>query len=179
MEPLLNDLEPAIHVALIAGAVVAAWIYWSGTGSSPSPEPTSIHIDSSETLSSWRPAERRVFLFVSPTCPFCDRSMDFYVRLGRVVDSMQRAGAPVALAAVIDGADSPHAQRQVFRDSNVPVDTLLSLSSPSLTPVGVTGVPTVTIHPSNGASPSTWVGLQDSTGKREILSTVRALGSSP
>lgn len=179
MDRLSSYLEPAAHVTMIAVALAAAWTYWHSEDPS-TPDPTStVHVDASEVLSTWQPSERRVFLFVSPTCPFCNRSMDFYARLGRVVDSMQRAGAPVALAAVIDGADSPQAQRQVLRDANVNVDTLLSLSSSSLHPVGVSGVPTVTIHPSKGASPSTWVGFQESTGEREILSAVRALDSSP
>lgn len=179
MDRLLKHLEPAAHVTLIAVAVAVAWTYWHGEDPATSSTAPTIHVDSSEVLSSWRPTERRVFLFVSPTCPFCARSLDFYARLGRMVDSMHGADAPVALAAVIDGADSPQAQRQVLQESGVLIDTLLTLSSSSLSPVGVTGVPTVTIHPSNGASPSTWVGLQDSTGEREILSTVLALGSSP
>ncbi|MFB6229806.1 MAG: hypothetical protein ABEL04_01515 [Salinibacter sp.] len=172
--------ELAAHAALIAVAVLASWAYWrSGEPEASSAAAPTVYVDSSEALSTWRPSERRIFLFVSPTCQFCTRSMDFYARLGRVVDSMQRAGAPVALAAVIDAADSPRAQRQILRDSNVAVDTLLSLSSSSLMPVGVTGVPTVAVEAPETSSRSAWEGLQDLTGEQEILSVVRSLEEAP
>lgn len=176
---LLDVLEPAAHVALIGGAIVAAWIYWSGTtpDSNPPSEPTSVYIDSSEALSTWHPSERRIFLFVSPTCPFCNRSMDFYAQLAPVVDSLQRSGVPVALGAVIDSTKSRWLQERRLRSSEVDVDTLLSLSS--LNAIGVSEVPTVALQSSRETPPSTWVGLQDSTGEQEILSAVRALGVSP
>jgi hypothetical protein len=172
-----NYLELASHVALFGVAVVVAWSYWQPVDSSPRSKTSPIHVDSSKVLRRWQPAEQQIFLFVSPTCPYCDRSMDFYARLGQVVDSLQRTGAPVTLAAVIDGADSPRAQRQVLQNAGVSIDTLLTLSSRSLIPVGVTGVPTVSIQKPGGAAPSTWEGLQDSTGEQEILSAVRRLGT--
>lgn len=179
MERLFDVLELATHAALIVGALMVAWIYWHSGDTSAFRSGHTVTIDSSAVLRTWRPTDRRVLLFVSPTCPYCNRSMDFYARLGRTVDSMQQTNAPVALAAVISGANSPRAQRQVLRDAKVEVDTLLTLSSRSFRPVGVSSVPTVAIQSSKETSPSTWVGLQDSTGEQEILSAVRALGTSP
>ena len=176
MTRLLDYAEPAAHVAIIGAALVLSWMYWpSGRFWTANTGPT-VHVDSSEVLRRWRPTERRVFLFVSPTCPYCRRSMDFYARLGRMTDSLRRAGTPVSMAAVISRSVSPRAQRELFRNSKVPVDTLLVLSSRSLSPVGVTSVPTVAIEKLSGADPSTWVGLQDSTGEQEIVSAVRQFG---
>lgn len=159
--------EPVLHVALIAAAVAVAWNFWSG--SSPP------QISASDVVSSWQPETHRVFLFVSPTCPFCNRSMDFYARLSQTTDSMQQAGVPVALAAVIDSSAPRWLQKETLRSSKVGTDTLLTVSS--LSRIGVSEVPTVTVHTPNKTDK--WVGLQDTTGEREILSAVRALGSSP
>lgn len=92
---------------------------------------------------------------------------------------MRQADTPVPLAAVIDDADAPRAQRQILRDSNVDVDTLLTLTTRSLRPVGVTGVPTVAIASPGGNTPSAWEGLQDSTGEQEILSAIRSGEETP
>lgn len=179
MDRLSARLELAAHVALMIGAVTVAWIYWYAENPEPRDFAPIVRVDSSTVLSSWRPSERRIFLFVSPTCPFCNRSMEFYAHLGRVVDSLQQAGDSVALAAVIDKADSPQTQRQKLLDYNVKVDTLLTLSSRSFRPVGLTSVPTVVVESPGTSNAHAWVGLQDSTGEREILSTVRPLESSP
>jgi len=101
--------------------------------------------------------------------------MDFYARLSQAVDSLQQAGATIALAAVIDGADTPQVQRQVLDDADVSVDTLLTVGAPSLRVVGVTGVPTVAVVSPGEARPSVWTGLQNATGEREILGAVRAV----
>jgi hypothetical protein len=176
MDRPLDYAEPAAHVVLIGVAVALSWMYWYSGGLRTSNTSRTVHVDSSKVLRTWQPADRRIFLFVSPTCPYCNRSMDFYARLGRVVDSMRGSGAPLALAAVIDGADPPRAQRQVLHESGVHVDTLLILKSISLDPVGVPGVPTVAIEQPSSNQIATWVGLQDSTGEQEILSAMQQLG---
>jgi hypothetical protein len=57
------------------------------------------------------------------------------------------------------------------------VDSLLQLSS--LSAVGVLEVPIVAILDPSGRTRSAWRGLQDSTGEREILAAVRAMGATP
>lgn len=177
MDRFAEYLEPALHLLLIGVAV--AWSYWHSGNTRTSEAGPTIRVDSSAVLSRWRPAERRVFLFVSPTCPYCNRSMHFYARLCRMVDSLQQGGGPLALAAVISRSASPRAQRKVLRDSSVSVDTLLSLPTDVLRSVGVTSVPTVAVELPGTTRPSTWEGLQDSTGEREILSAVRGLKETP
>lgn len=141
MDRLLSYIEPVLHIALIAVAVAASWIYWQSANPQRLREAPTIHADFSQVLSRWRASEYRIFLFMSPTCPYCDRSMDFYARLGRTVDS------------------------------------LLQLSS--LSAVGVLEVPIVAILDPSGRTRSAWRGLQDSTGEREILAAVRAMGATP
>ncbi len=175
MDRLPTYLEPVVHVTLIAAALAISWTYWRTNDPQSSEQTLTIHTDSSQVLSTWRPSEHRVLLFVDPTCPFCDRSMDFYARLGRTIDSMQQAGAPVAVAAVIDRSASRRLQRQVLRSSTVRVDALLQIASSSLAPVGVSGVPTVALLDASGQTRSSWVGLQDDVGERDILSMVRAI----
>jgi hypothetical protein len=175
MARLSEYAEPVAHALLVTAAVTIVWMYWPSEDEARSRSTRSIHLDSSEVLSSWRPADRRIFLFVSPTCSYCNRSMEFYTHLHRTVDSLQRDGVPIALAAVIDGDDSPHAQHQIFRDAGVEVDTLFRLSSRSLRRVGVTGVPTVHLAPVGELEPVTREGLLDATGEHEILSAVRTL----
>lgn len=175
---LFNYLEAAAHLALIAAAA-AAWIYWqSADPGRPRPASPTIHVDSSRVLSTWHAMEHRVLLFMDPTCPYCEQSMDFYARLGHTVDSMRQAGTPVAVAAVVNRSASRRLQRQTLQSSNVQVDTLLQTGS-SFATVGISGVPTVAILDPNGRTRSSWAGLQDSTGEREILSAVRAVGTSP
>lgn len=173
------DIEPVLHIVLIAVAVAVSWTYWHPGEAGALRDPLTVHTDSSEVLSTWRPAKRRVVLFVSPTCPYCRRSMDFYARLSQTVDSLQQTGASVAVAAVIDGTDSPRAQHHMLRSSKVNVDTLLQTKALALPAVGVSGVPTVAILDAAGQTRSAWRGLQDSTGEREILSAVRAMGAAP
>lgn len=173
MDQLPKFLEPALHLLLLGIAVGVAWSYWPSGSMGPSEAGPTIHVDSSAVLSTWRPAERRVFLFVSPTCPYCNRSMGFYAQLSRVADSLQQGGGPVALAAVISRSASSRAQRKVLRDSSVSVDTLFSLSPDTLRSMGVTSVPTVAVASPGESRLAVWVGLQDSTGEREILSALR------
>lgn len=178
MDRLLSYLEPLIHLTLILLALSLLWNYWSSGNTEQTRRNATVHIDSSEVLSEWRSPERRIFLFVSPTCPYCNRSMDFYARLGRVVDSMQQIDHPVALAAVTSHSHSSQSQRQILRTSNVKVDTLFSLPASSYNSMGVSSVPTVVIHDPTRSLQSTWVGVQKSTGKREILSSVTQTSSS-
>jgi len=99
--------------------------------------------------------------------------MEFYARLGNAVDSLQRNSFTIATAAVISESASRRLQEQVLQASGVSVDTLLQLSS-SLSAVGVSGVPTVTILDSSGQTRAAWVGLQGNVGEYDILSMVRA-----
>lgn len=176
MDKFLTYLEPAVHLALIVLIAVTAWTYWQSTSQEGSGDPPTIETDSSEVLSGWRPSESRVLLFVSSTCKYCLQSLDFYARLGRTVDSLQRAGVPLSLAAVIDGSDAAPVQRQILRSNEVKVDTLLRVTS--LRSVGVSGTPTIVFLQRDGTSHS-WIGLQDSTGEREILSAVKSVQVRP
>lgn len=179
MSRFFTYVEPTLHLALLGGATALAWTFWSSGTPAGTADGLTVHVDSSEVLASWRPADPRVFLFLSPTCSFCEESMGFYARLSRTVDSVRQAGVPVALAAVIDQSDSPPAQRRMLREAGVAVDTLLRLSSRSPLPVGVTGVPTVAIEEPGDHSPSAWEGLQEESGEREILSAVRSIHETP
>lgn len=174
---LSTVLETITHVALIAVSAFILWRLWVPMDRSSPDAGSTVQVDSSEVLSSWRPSDRRVFLFVSPVCSYCNRSMGFYASLGHVVDSMQQSGVPVSLAAVVNSSVSPRLERHTLRDSSVTVDSLLVLSSQSFDPVGVSGVPTVAVESQGKKSLSVWRGLQDSTGKQEILAAVRALGA--
>ncbi len=171
-----KHLEIVGHVFVIGIAVIVSLLYWRVVELDWFKSETHLNVDSSTALSSWQPRKQRIFLFISPTCPFCRRSMGFYARLGDTIDSLQRAGEPVTLAAVIDRPAFLQTQRRMLRDLDVPVDTLLVLRHRSLNAVGVTGVPTVAVETPTRSRPATWVGLQDSTGEQEILTTVRRLG---
>ena len=166
---------PVLHATLIAVAFAASWHYWNAQSPAPSREASTIRVDSSQVLSAWRASSYRVFLFVSPTCPFCERNMPFYARLGRRVDSLWRAGTPVWMAGVIHRSVSRHMQRQQFSGANVRLDTLLQLTTTSFVPVGVSAVPTVAILDPDSQTRASWVGLQDSVGEQAILSAVREL----
>jgi hypothetical protein len=64
MRKFLPDIsiEPVLHIVLIAVAVAVSWTYWHPGEAGASRDPLTIHTDSSEVLSTWRPAERRVVL---------------------------------------------------------------------------------------------------------------------
>lgn len=79
------------------------------------------------------------------------------------------------MAAVINRSVSRPLQRQMLRASTVRVDTLLQIASSSLAPVGVSGVPTVALLDASGQTRSSWVGLRDDAGERDILSMVRVI----
>lgn len=175
MYRLSPHLEPVVHVTLIAVALAISWTYWKMDDPQSSEPARTVHVDSSEVLSAWRSSGHRVLLFVDPTCPYCEQSMGFYARLSRVVDSLQHAGTPVSMAAVINRSVSRPLQRQMLRVSTVRVDTLLQIASSSLAPVGVSGVPTVALLDASGQTRSSWVGLRDDAGERDILSMVRVI----
>ncbi len=180
MNRLYPYFEALAHVTLIVSAValVSAYLLPKKTNdpfesASATRDSLTVHVDSSPILSEWHAPEHRVLLFMSPTCPFSDHSMEFYARLGNAVDSLQRNSFTIATAAVISESASRRLQEQVLQASGVSVDTLLQLSS-SLSAVGVSGVPTVTILDSSGQTRAAWVGLQGNVGEYDILSMVRA-----
>jgi len=175
MSRLLDYAEPAVHVAILGLAVALSWMYWSSGSVWPTHSGPTVHVDSSKVLRRWRPTDTRIFLFISPTCPYCNRSMDFYARLGRAKDSLRQEDPPVSLAAVINRVVSLRAQRKILRDAGVSVDTLLVVSREDFRSVGATSVPTVAVESPTRERPRVWVGLQDSTGEQEILSAVQTL----
>ena len=97
--------------------------------------------------------------------------MDVYKRLRRSVNALQRDGTPAAIAAVVDPAMSRRALHRVLRDAEVRVDTVLSVSHVE---AGVHGVPTVVAVGRGGEPPLAWIGLQDASGERAILSHVQS-----
>lgn len=170
-------LEFATHVALLFVGAIIATIYWQSEGSGPLRSITTIRVDSSQVLASWRPAHYRVLLFVKPDDSFSKNSMPFYARLARAVDWMRQAGAPVSIAAVINRSASYLWQREILRDGNVRVDTLLQTSSRSFIPVGVPALPSVVIVDSAGQTQGLWIGWQREKGEREILSMVAGINT--
>ena len=97
--------------------------------------------------------------------------MDVYKRLRRSVNALQRDGTPAAIAAVVDPAMSRRALHRVLRDAEVRVDTVLSVSHAE---TDVHGVPTVVAVGRGGEPPLAWIGLQDASGERAILSHVQS-----
>lgn len=174
MSRLSSYAEPFLHLALLAGAAALAWTLWSSGAPTDAADGPTVQIDSSAVLSSWRPSDHRIFLFLSPTCRYCERSMGFYARLTETADSVRKSGPPVSVAAAINRSSSPRAQRRMLRSAGVAVDTLLVL--PEGPEVGVSGVPTVAVDRAGTERPSAWEGLQDSTSEQEILSAVQELG---
>ena len=169
--------EFATHVALLLVGAAIATIYWQSERPGPLRRITTIRVDSSQVLANWRPEQHRVLLFVNPDNSFSEYSMPFYARLTQTVDSMRRAGAPVSIAAVINRSASYLWQREILRDANVRVDTLLQTSSRSFYSVGVPALPSVVIVDSDGQTRGLWVGLQPDEGEREILSMVTGIGT--
>jgi hypothetical protein len=169
--------EFSTHVALLLlGAAIAA-IYWQSDRSGPVKRITTIRVDFSQVLARWRPSHHHVLLFVSPDNSFVEYSMPFYDRLTRAVDSMRQAGAPVSIAAVINRSASYLWQREILRDANVRVDTLLQTSARSIYSVGVPALPSVVVVDSTGRTRGLWIGLQQEEGEREILSMVTEIGA--
>lgn len=177
MDRHTRRFEFATHVALLLVGAAMATIYWQSERPGPLRRITTIRVDSSQVLANWRPAHHRVLLFVNPDNSFSEYSMPFYARLTQTVDSMRRVGVQVSIAAVINRSASYVWQREILRDANVRVDTLLQTSARSFYSVGVPALPSVVVVDSTGRTRGLWIGLQREKGKREILSMVAGIGT--
>jgi len=169
-------LEYIVHALIFGVAIGLLWYYWQHHSGRADVNEQNVDIAAVPELALWKTQQHRVFLFVSPTCVYCNRSMEFYALLSQTVDSLKQAGAPAAIAAVVDPSTSRRAQWNVLHAENVRVDTLLPVRHGA---AGVEAVPTVVLTGPDAGVDLVRVGLQDEDGKSSILSVIRSWPSDP
>ena len=169
-------LEYIVHALIFGVAIGLSWHYWQNHSGRADVRDQNVDIAAAPELASWRTQQHRVFFFVSPTCVYCNRSMEFYARLSHTVDSLKQAGAPAAIAAVVGPSTSRRAQWNVLRRANVHVDTMLSARHRA---ARVDAVPTVILTGPDAAVDLVRVGLQEDDGMSAILSVIRSWPNDP
>ena len=81
------------------------------------------------------------FLFMSPTCPYSDRSMDFYARLGRTVDSLLQLSSlsavgvlEVPIVAILDPSGRTRSAWRGLQNSTSEREILAAVRAMGATP---------------------------------------------
>lgn len=107
-----------------------------------------------------------IVLALSPTCPYCVKSLPFY---DTVIDQRDSLGSDVGIIAVVDTSDFVGLQSQLLENEGVSIDSVAAISFGS---AGIYGVPTVLHLDSGGIIRALWIGLLNEQRQNEVLDVV-------
>ncbi len=150
----------AVTIAAMALVAVLARREW------PNPQPGSAASLQGATLNlaslTTAPAKRNLIMFVSETCPFCEKEMPFYRSL--------RGKLPIDASLIAVFPMNQRAPTRFLAMHSVKVDHVVS--SDSLIGIGVTRTPTLLLVDDHGRVKRAWVGAQSDAEHRDILASV-------
>jgi hypothetical protein len=113
--------------------------------------------------------QRTVALFVSSTCRFCTRSMEFYRQLSKA-----RTKAPCEFRLVVMGPNEVETKdniRDYLAKNELTVDESNVVDFIAL---GIPATPTLVIGDSSRKVRHAWVGLLDQEGQDDVISKINA-----
>ncbi len=158
--------EVAAHV-LLAGAIIV-FCYVAFVRSPP--EPSGVTPGERFTELEGIVGKGRVttvMLALTPTCPYCLRSMPFYAEL---VDMREEDGIRLKVVAAVDTSISVPLQRAQLRDLGVGVDTVVAVSFARME---IFGVPSLIVLDSAAVVHRVWRGLLDEAGEESVRQVIR------
>ena len=107
----------------------------------------------------WKGNESTLVLYISTTCHFCNESSPFYQRLAK-----EKAKIGVKLVAVL--SQSTDEAMKYLNDRQIKVDQILNAS---LSSIGVTATPTLTLVDKTGVVSNFWRGKLNEEKEAEVI----------
>jgi hypothetical protein len=111
-----------------------------------------------------------LMLYLSSTCSFCTRSMDFYRKLTAHANAI-----PQAPRIVVVGSETHETLTDYLNDHGVVVDSVITLDPgvhAKFADIGMSATPTLTLVDRSGKVVQSWLGLLPQANQDEVLSLV-------
>ena len=106
--------------------------------------------------------EETLVLALSPTCPYCLKSLPFYKEVGDRIPDVRMVG-------IVDTSVSVRRMSSIMEKAGVRLDTMLAVPFDD---IGVWGVPIVFTVSVNGQVGNVWVGLLDANKEDALMSAI-------
>ncbi len=113
--------------------------------------------------------DKTLILTVSPTCPFCNRSLSFYKEL---VDFRNSNNISLGIISANSSANDINVERAVFEEESIVLDDMTSFGELGLQ---IKYVPTILLVSRDGEIEKTWSGYQEEAAREEIFQSLNGI----